>query len=579
MQGERSHPGERPVDENIAVLLDTTIALMKREKLGGLNAVHVPEISEEEAARKASAGRAILARIDAMDLDALAPDIRRTIAIARHQATCWSTEERHYWVASEGTGNYRSLFVATAATIGEIVPHVLERLDELARSDATDAADAYLQGCENLARSLNQMAVRTQGQAARGIFMPQLAYAPGIELVRSLSKRALASPSHAVFRPRSGAMARRLALALDAVQEGFQRLEAVMDSDYRMRCPEAIGIAQYPDGETIYQDLIYHNTTTSLTPRDIHAIGVDSVQSIVASMNAVAREAGFCDARDYRKAVEVDSAWRSSDPGWIAAMFERYMARMAPLLGDLFHPSEIPRANPAAVPLPQFLESTLAYGCYEAPRDGRETGYFLFNAATFGKRPLFDVAAFTFHELMPGHHLHLAGQREDTSLHPVQRLASYASFNEGWAEYGRRLAEENAMYHVPAEAFGGLCSDMRQATRLVVDTGVNALGWSQAQAGAFLRENLQVSDAEIDGMLFWYGCEIPAQSLAYSLGRETMLDLRRRAHHELDGIFDLKDFHRVVLRGGSRPFASVEADVDAYILAARHERRARNATT
>lgn len=550
-------------------ILDETLALMTRGRLGGMSAVHVPHISESEAAFKSSSGARIRARVEAMNLDGLPPDTKRALLVARHQARCWESEERDYWIAAESTGTYRSLFAATAAMIGEIVPFVLESLDKLSGSDEPGSTELYFQGCENLSRSLNEMAARTQGQASRGIFMPQLGYAPGLDLVATLKDGTLALPSHKAIRNRSAHADRQLASILSDLRKGFERLETLLGGDYRSRCPAPVGILQYEGSGHVYQDLIYYNTTTARTPEDIHDLGIETVDTINARMREIALGEGFSDVASYRAALNSDPRWRSNDPAEITARFEQCMARMAPRLGQLFHASEIPRAVPAAGPLPEFLEATMAYGCYDAPKDGREVGYFLFNAATFSKRSLIDIAPFTYHELMPGHHLHLAGQREKTDLHPFQKMASYVAFNEGWAEYGRRLAEENGMYHAAAEAFGGLCSDMRQATRLVVDTGINALGWSTEQAGQYLRDNLQVSEAEINGMLFWYGCEIPGQSLAYGLGREMMLDLRKRAADGLQGAFDLKDFHRVILAGGSRPFDVVKRDVEDYVTSTR----------
>lgn len=160
--------------------------------------------------------------------------------------------------------------------------------------------------------------------------------------------------------------------------------------------------------------------------------------------------------------------------------------------------------------------------------------------------------------------VHFAGQLENTSLHPLQRHTFCNAFNEAWAEYGRRLAEEAELYEDSAEVFGGLCNDMRQATRLVVDTGLNVLGWSTDRARQFILEHSLIPVEEVDSLINWYACEIPGQSLSYSLGRRELLRLRETARANLGRRFDIRDFHHAVLAFGGRPLSAVADDVAAY---------------
>jgi uncharacterized protein (DUF885 family) len=166
---------------------------------------------------------------------------------------------------------------------------------------------------------------------------------------------------------------------------------------------------------------------------------------------------------------------------------------------------------------------------------------------------------------VPGHHFQIALQRENTSLIPYRRNGSFTAFTEGWAEYASDLAGEMGMYVDPYQRAGRVAMDLFLATRLVLDTGMNALGWPREKGMAFMREHTFESDLQIDTETLRYSADYHGQALAYKLGSRKFHELRERARKALGAKFDLAAFHAHVLRAGSMPLSVLDGHVDCFI--------------
>jgi uncharacterized protein (DUF885 family) len=171
-----------------------------------------------------------------------------------------------------------------------------------------------------------------------------------------------------------------------------------------------------------------------------------------------------------------------------------------------------------------------------------------------------------YHELVPGHHFHVASQQENTALHPLQ-TANYAFFgyNEGWGEYGASLAIGAGAFDDPYSLYGRYLNESHVYARLVLDTGLNHFGWTLPQARAYLREATLLTDQEIETDVLRYSTDLPAQALAYGIGFDEIWQLRHRAERALGARFDVRDFHDIVLGSGSMPLGVLEQEVDSYI--------------
>jgi uncharacterized protein (DUF885 family) len=208
----------------------------------------------------------------------------------------------------------------------------------------------------------------------------------------------------------------------------------------------------------------------------------------------------------------------------------------------------------------------MTYGYFDPPQKDHAEGIYHFNAGNLTQKALFTLAALTYHEIMPGHHLQIALQYENSALHPFRRYGEVTAYTEGWAEYAATLAWEMGLYEQPEERYGRLVNDAFLTCRLVVDTGMNALGWSLEQARDYMRQNSGMSEAEILTESVRYSCDIPGQGLAYKLGDRHILELRERMRHVLGTGFDLKSFHNVVLGTGAIPLPILEWHVEHEIV-------------
>ena len=207
----------------------------------------------------------------------------------------------------------------------------------------------------------------------------------------------------------------------------------------------------------------------------------------------------------------------------------------------------------------------MTYGFYQAPTASDPRGYYYYNGSSLADRSLLSAAALVYHELIPGHHFQRSLQNENPDLPSFRREAAWTAYTEGWGEYASSLAGEMGMYEDPYDRAGRLSMDAFLSARLVVDTGMNALGWSRARAIAYMKENTLESDTQIATETLRYSCDVPGQALAYKMASAKIRDLRARAERALGPSFDIRRFHDVVLGSGPMPMAVLERHVDWFI--------------
>lgn len=209
----------------------------------------------------------------------------------------------------------------------------------------------------------------------------------------------------------------------------------------------------------------------------------------------------------------------------------------------------------------------MTFGYYQVPTPQDSMGHYFYNGSSLGERSMLGAASLVFHELVPGHHFQMALQRESGTLPAFRKQAAYTAFIEGWGEYAAAVAGELGMYSDPYDRYGRLTMDMFFACRLVVDTGMNALGWSRERAIAFMKEHTLQSDRQIDTETLRYSADIPGQALAYKMGSRELLRMREDARRRLGVRFDIRRWHAFVLEGGAMPFTVLRQRVEAWIAA------------
>jgi uncharacterized protein (DUF885 family) len=534
----------------------------------GLPIDRLPDIGE--AATKARSARAaeLLDRIDAVDRTALPHEIGQTLAVARSTVARMATEADHYWLAIDPLGvGFFGLFAPTAYCGGFLLNHINTTLAKHGFETPADL-DRYLGLIEDLARLIDQMRERTAGQAERGIRMPLAQLDQSIELVARLAKGTAALvPSVERLAKVGGegsakAVAARIAARVDPAWTALSTF--LTDNSYRAAAPETVGMAQFPGGAEIYAELVKMHITLDMTPEQVHAEGLKRMAAVRAAMVQLLADIGFAGTpEEYTKAIEADPAWRAEGAEGVGAVFRRYIDRIAPHIDDYFDFK--PKAAHDVAPLPAALSASMTFGFYDAPKPGEPIGRYFFNAENLGRNALANVAALNYHELVPGHHFHLATQQENETLHPLRSNAFVNAFNEGWAEYAATLAGEMGMYEQPEERFGRLIMDAFLTCRLVVDTGMNALGWSLEQARDYMRANAFMPETEVRSESVRYSCDIPGQALAYKLGEFFLREQREKMRAAQGDAFDIRRFHDAVLRPGALPLALVAENIERAI--------------
>ncbi|WP_444911545.1 DUF885 domain-containing protein [Microbulbifer sp. PAAF003] len=335
----------------------------------------------------------------------------------------------------------------------------------------------------------------------------------------------------------------------------------------RKYIPEAqvdTALTSRPDGLRWYAHKVEENTTTDLSPEEIHRIGLAEVKRIRGEMDRVIQKTGFQgDFKAFTEFLRTDPRFYHTSREGLLRDYRDIAKRIDAELPALF--GTLPRLPYGVKPIPSYSEQsqTTAYYLPGSNEAGR-AGIFFANTYNLPSRPKWEMEALTVHEAMPGHHLQIALAQEQTDIHPLRRMTLYTAFVEGWGLYSESLGYDLGLYKNPYSEFGALTYDMWRAVRLVVDTGMHQLGWSREEAIEYFMENsakpLHDVTVEIDRYLVW-----PGQALAYKLGQLKIKELRAEAEETLDSNFDIRSFHDALLGSGALPLNILEERMDNWL--------------
>ena len=348
------------------------------------------------------------------------------------------------------------------------------------------------------------------------------------------------------------------------VVPAFEKLLEFTETEYLPGARESIAARDLPDGQAWYENRVSLMTTTDLTPRQIHDIGLSEVKRIRGEMDAVIESTGFEGTfADFLEFLRTDPQFYHTTADGLMREYRDIAKRADPELTKVF--GVIPRTPYGVIEIPDYAakSTTTAYYQRGSLKAGRP-GYFFANTYALDTRPRWEMEALTLHEAVPGHHLQISIQQELEGLPWFRQNPSYTAFVEGWGLYSESLGKEMGFYKDPYSRFGQLTYEMWRAIRLVVDTGMHYLGWSRQQAIDFFKENAGKSEhdivVEIDRYIVW-----PGQALAYKIGELKIKELRAYAEETLGDGFDIRAFHDEVLGRGAVPLNVLDTNVRAWV--------------
>jgi uncharacterized protein (DUF885 family) len=536
----------------------------------GMTPTQFGDLSYEEAQRRSQVGRDLLERLTSLENTAWPHDWELTLRLVRFRAQTWAREAEWYWRVVDPVGiGYFALFTPTAYCGGLLLETLHGHLKAFTFAQSGDT-DWYLRLVSDYARVVRQLAERTAGQATRSIVIPQPQLQPARRLLQGFKAKvpSIITVSADRLTKLDPAQTRRFAKELQCridrlVVPAFERALEELSADYGSHSSQRVGLSQFEDGQHLYSELVKLHTTLELTPADIQALGYERMATIRQSMQVIENGMGAGDERQLLQRLANDPKWTAKTRSEVEAGFHRHIARIRPCLEQYFYAQ--PHAPYDVEALPEALEGSMTFGYYDSPASGRDKGTYRFNAANLMRQSLCMVGALTYHELVPGHHLHVASQQENRALHPLRRYSLITAYNEGWAEYAATLAGEMGMYQEPEERYGRLLMDAFLTSRLIVDTGMNVLGWSLEQAQNYMSAHTALTDAEIVSETVRYSCDIPAQALAYKVGDERIFGMRERMRSALGASFDVRDFHAAVIGAGALPLPDLDWHIQTGI--------------
>ncbi|HEV7670363.1 MAG TPA: DUF885 domain-containing protein [Thermoanaerobaculia bacterium] len=517
-------------------------------------------VSPEDLARRAEGTKGFLAELKGIDPAQLSPDDQTSAEVFRRQLEMRLAD---FELGDEEMPfNADSGFHTGFAQLPVSVPFGTVR-----------DVDNYLSRLEAWPALVAQRIVLMRRGLARGFTVPKATLA-GYE--KTISAHVVEDPTKSVFwapldalpasfpaPERERLRTRGRAAVLQAIA-GYRTFLDFYNQEYYPKARTTLGASELPEGAAYYRQQIRKFTTLDLSPDEIHRIGLAEVERIGKEMQEVMKSTAFAgDLPAFIQFLRTDPRFYAKTPEELLMRAAWIAKRMDGKLPSLF--GRLPRLPYTVEPVPDHLAPKYTSGRYvEAPYGSTRPGIYWVNTFMLESRPLYNLPALTLHESAPGHHLQGALAQEMENLPNFRRHSYISAYGEGWGLYSEWLGLEAGFYTDPYANFGRLTYEMWRACRLVVDTGLHAMGWTRQQSIDYLASHtalpLHECETETDRYISW-----PGQALSYKLGELKIKELRHRAEAALGEKFDVRAFHDVVLGSGSVPLGVLERNVDRWI--------------
>ncbi len=344
----------------------------------------------------------------------------------------------------------------------------------------------------------------------------------------------------------------------------YQRLRGFIADEYLAKTRVTAGLDALPNGKAWYEYNVRQNTTTSMTPDEIHALGLCEVARLHQEIRGVMAQVKFAGSlQDFFKFMQEDPRFNFKDEAALLSFYRGLEAKINLKIPEQF--SLIPKAPFEIRPVEAYRAQSAAGGQYQGPsEDGKRAGIFYVNTYDLPTRKTWDAEDLFLHEAIPGHHFQIALAQELAELPKFRRFGGETAFAEGWGLYAESLGKDLGVYTDPYDYFGYAQNELWRAIRLVVDTGIHSRGWSREQVIKYMLDNSAESLTQATAEAERY-MAIPGQALAYKIGELKIQALRARAQAALGANFDVREFHAEVLRDGSVPLAILEDKIDRWL--------------
>ncbi|MFD0933519.1 DUF885 domain-containing protein [Psychroflexus salinarum] len=355
----------------------------------------------------------------------------------------------------------------------------------------------------------------------------------------------------------------KIAIKKNVIPE-FKRIKTFFETEYLPKTKTTLGVSDSPQGEAYYQNRLNYYTTLNLSAEEIHSIGLKEVKRINSEMKSILKEVEFDGNLDEFIAFLRNDEQFYAKTGDELLKEARDIAKQIDAKLPAYFKT-LPRKPYGVAKVPDAIAPKYTTGRYIGASNDTQPGYYWVNTYNLPNRPLYVLPSLTAHEAVPGHHLQNALNAELGDSIPKFRRNMYLSaYGEGWGLYSEFLADEMGIYTTPYERFGKLTYEQWRACRLVIDTGIHAMGWTREQAVEYFTKNTALSihniNTEVDRYISW-----PGQAVSYKIGEIEIRELRIKAEEQLGEKFDIREFHEILLEQGVVTLPILKERVNAYI--------------
>jgi uncharacterized protein (DUF885 family) len=434
---------------------------------------------------------------------------------------------------------------------------------------AADAAEheRWQAASERFVRWTAQAITNMREGMRRGYSMPRGLVIETLPMLAALGADTPTNPFYEPLGTQAGAGQQRFAQSMAArirekILPAYRELHAFLRDEYLPRTRSNGGLSVLPLGAAWYAFLIKRETGSHLKAAELHALGLAETERLHGRMQALLGEAGFAGhAQSFFEAME-QGPHTVSTPDELMHFYEQLKAETTAAISTMFE--QTPQADFNARPVEAFLAATAAPLSYRRAANSTVPAILYINMAGLPTHPLVPAPAMFLREALPGHHFQIATQESRADLPRFRRFGGDPGFVEGWGAYAASLGEELGLYRDAESKFSAVAAQLSCAAGLVVDTGLNALGWSTDQALEFLRSQVPTDETTARNMVD-RELALPGEALACALGARTFQNLRARAQQTLGGRFDLRAYHAEILGGGAMPLDILESTVDFWL--------------